>query len=300
MKVLLVLLVLLCFASAVRTPRGRKGPAQGSASRRNSQQATCKDRNNFLLPSNDLRTKPFSFKCPSGPVFEVNATAVAGECRGYTQLLLAEARRCKWNKTCSLTYRGHPIITIDKDWSGQCVGKTPESFEISFSCIKNKTPVLDVLGNISTTNKESGLVRSHTLYPWSYRDGSKYGILYFTRPQKPGIKNLWFTVQDFGIRHSDFLVLLYTNSSKQNVTRFIDAHDTTFPVKDVSKIEMLFYANYTLHHSMLHGEEKGFLLCFQWLKANATPKGNSVLFGDYPNQEMRRKCQNKGIQPTIR
>lgn len=92
-----------------------------------------------MLPSNDLRTKPFSFKCPSGPVFEVNATAVAGECRGYTQLLLAEARRCKWNKTCSLTYRGHPIITTDKDWSGQCVSKTPESFEISFSCIKNKS-----------------------------------------------------------------------------------------------------------------------------------------------------------------
>lgn len=40
MKVLLLLLVLLCFASAVRTPRGRKGSTQGSASRRNSQQGT--------------------------------------------------------------------------------------------------------------------------------------------------------------------------------------------------------------------------------------------------------------------
>lgn len=232
-----------------------------------------------------MAERPFTYQCQQGPVAEAEAVGVTGSCRGYSPYLLLNANRCHWNASCTFIIEGKPLVKLaDKsreptNSSSPCIGRVPEQIEMSFTCVKKNAPVTDVLGQTVNTDKSEGIIRSHRLYPWTYRNGIQLGNVTFNRPRgRPtGLVNLWISVRSLGILLTDYLFLSWRdNPSSEPSVRVVADNDTTFSIDNVQSAVLTFYADYDQHHTEVEGETKGFILCFQWLKRNKTPKKGST------------------------
>lgn len=253
----------------------------GQATRRPDRPSRCKDRQTYRVPVADLAAQPLTFQCPQGPVVAMKDVGVKGRCKGSSPDLRLIGERCTWNNTCSVQYTGRPMDTVVEARGGNtCLGQTPDHLEISYTCLKNNVEVYDVMGTFQSTHKPEGIARSHRLFPWTYRNGNRLGNLTIARPNRPDLVNLWFTVHSLGILDSDLVFLSWDgNSTRQqrvDALRVISHNDTTFQLANIRSVILTFYADYNVHHSSLRGKENGFVICFQWLKANRRPNRDSA------------------------
>ena len=63
------------------------------------------------------------------------------------------------------------------------------------NALVDAAPVTAILGGIKNSNRNAGIVLSHKLYPWTYRNGIEHGNITFITPKHfPATSNLWFTV----------------------------------------------------------------------------------------------------------
>ncbi|KAK7094803.1 uncharacterized protein [Littorina saxatilis] len=287
-----VILVTLTVAPAAQTrsrsqSRSRSRSNSGSARRRASSVAqttfTCKDRTTFKVTSDNLQRQPFATQCPREPVVDLEARAVRGNCSGSTASLRSSARRCEWNKTCSLPYNTQDRkmrTTEDGDYY-LCTEQPPAYYEIKYNCLKRNADVKHVLGTVQSTRKAYGIIKSHTMYPWSYRNGDALGNLTFNKPRRPaGLSTLWITVRSLAIKDTDVAFLTWRNNSHRNVNvdavTVITPAQTTYSAPNVDRVTLTFFADYTLHHSEINGPDNGFVFCYQWLSATARLRKGSA------------------------
>lgn len=262
----------------------QSGPSSGTgrqASRTPDRSNRCKDRNTYRVTGSELARQPLTLQCPKGPIVEVKDVGIMGQCRGSTPDIRMNANRCAWNNTCTIQNQGRAMDNmLPGSREVNCLGQVPDAFEIVYTCLKDKVDVYDVLGQFQSTQKAAGIARSHRLYPWTYRNGDQLGNLTFVKPRQSDMVNLWFTVHSFGVLHSDVVFLSWNDNSnrQQQVTayRMITPTNQTFKMDNVQSMNLTFYADYTHHHSGIDGEEKGFVICFQWMKGSGRPKQGSA------------------------
>nr|KAG5710553.1 hypothetical protein BaRGS_013199 [Batillaria attramentaria] len=126
-----------------------------------------------------------------------------------------------------------------------------------------KSPVTDILGQIVDTKKKQGIIRSHKLYPWTYRNGQQLGNVTFISPNRR-LTSLWISVRSLGILDTDYLFLSWKDNPNSDFSvRMVDPYNTTFATEDIESAILTFYADYRHHYSEVRGETKGFVLCYQ-------------------------------------
>ncbi|XP_076436510.1 uncharacterized protein LOC143276014 [Babylonia areolata] len=280
-------LLLCCLLSVVlfRLSEGKRD--SGNRAGRSGKQARgnrCKSKTTFTLKASDLKASPTILKCYKGPVVSASVVGIKGKCRGSSGFTRWNADRCTWNQTCQLTFKDQGMDSLAPGVTDNtCLGQVPDKLEYSYTCLKKKVVVTDTLGTFKKTKKRVGVVRSHKLFPWSYRNGVELGNVTFLRPRKPpGLTHLWISVHLYAIKNSDLMFLSWEGRSPRGGAHTVQAirqllpNDTLVSLPEVSAVVLTFYADYRHHHSDIGGEEKGFILCYQWLKPNTRPKKGSA------------------------
>ncbi|XP_059141104.1 uncharacterized protein LOC131928944 isoform X2 [Physella acuta] len=95
--------------------------------------------------------------CGDDLITDVDITARNCEkkCTGLTLDLYAASRYCWWKTKCEVMYTAG-VIMIGKGCYYQ-----PTYLEVSYSCLKKETPIVDVMNLVQTVQAAEGTIRSH-------------------------------------------------------------------------------------------------------------------------------------------
>ncbi|XP_060084206.1 uncharacterized protein LOC132563464 [Ylistrum balloti] len=112
----------------------------------------------------------YTMTCPPGKVIyspDINVTSSRFPgCTGLSPYLIVQRNECYWRRNCTVNWNGPALITMTS--SQRCFGRSGDNLEIGdYKCVKEGN-IVNICDTVSSKLKSSGMIRSHSQYPWHY------------------------------------------------------------------------------------------------------------------------------------
>lgn len=270
-----------------------------------------KPRNQILCRTNDAKCKAVQLICPDHSVIynpDVFVdTADCGEniqCRGLTPMLLMERSNCFWTKKCIIQFPIQSIFIGCMNYSVRCLRV------LDWKCIPERnaakgfywTDICDLNDSIiiGGGSIDRGIIRSHSIMPWSYDKSVLNNQSLCRRELHPTSKQSVIITVD-GINDTG---IINDVIDVDNDVGYITDKDTYYNISDIVWKTKHFPVGKPVYINFGSGETKGasgFIICFKFTnEAVKSTKSvcDDIYVGDKKSREFKRKKKKRCREKT--
>ncbi|XP_052243094.1 uncharacterized protein LOC127853017 [Dreissena polymorpha] len=187
-------------------------------------------------------------------------TCDARVCKGESASLLIDVMDCHWNRTCLLSpvYPAERIVRS----GDSCYNRNLEFLNIkSYRCFHNATKILNISDG-GILSRDSGIIRSHSEFPWNYGDREGERTHNLTLVVHVGKRLYVSALYDVDLGEDDFFNV--TSKSTRDLSHLKSG--VVQVVSDFNDTKVTF----TFHVSSFTQSGKGFALCFKFSATEIT------------------------------